>query len=163
MTITVNSDCTSIQFESTLIDNYVGDPTIALSIQFEDCDGTTYTYDIEAGDVTSGSPNFVTITPDLIISASATEFSDGVYQVTLTADDDGTISTEVQCMLVDCALECRVFDYQSENITSRVSQYYEALKLGEQCDNCSCTGMCALYQKILTILQTSTDNDCGCS
>jgi len=163
MTLTVNSDCTSLQIVSTLIDDYIATPTVDLTLSFEDCEGTTYEYDIVEGtDVTAGTPNFATITPAQIISATATEFPDGVYQVTLTADDSGTITTEVQCMLVDCDLECRVFDFQAENLTSRVSQYYEALKLGETCDNCSCTGMCSLYNKILDLLANNTENDCGC-
>lgn len=164
MTITVNSDCTSIQFESTLIDAYVLDPTIELSITFTNCDGTDYNYDITASEVTSGTPNYVTITPDLIISDSATEFSDGVYTVTLTSDDNGSVQTEVQCMLVDCNLECQVFDFQSENLTSNIFMYYQALLLGETCDNCNCSGMCALYNKILNILDsTDSTNDCGCN
>lgn len=163
MTITVNSDCTSIQLESTLIDAYVGDPTIELNVTFTDCDGTEYTYDIVALDVTSGTPNYATITPDLIISATATEFDDGVYNVVITSDDAGTITTETQCALVDCSLECLVFDFQSENLTSNIFQYYQALLLGETCDNCNCSGMCALYNKILDILDsTDSTNDCGC-
>lgn len=163
MTITVNSDCTSITIESTLVDAFVADPTLDFTITLTDCESTSYDYTITADEITEGDTNILTITPDLIISASATEFPDGVFTVTLATDDDGTVATDVQCMLVDCDLECRVFDYQSENITSNIFQYYQALQLGENCDNCNCSGMCALYEKILNILDSNTtDNDCGC-
>lgn len=163
MTITVNADCTSIELESTLIDEFVGDYTLDFTITLTDCDSNTYSYTVLEEDVTEGDPNVLTITPELIISDDATEFPDGVFTVTLTLDDSGTLSTDVRCMLVDCDLECQVFDYQAENLTSKIFMYYQALQLGENCDNCNCSGMCALYNKILDILGETTENDCGCS
>lgn len=162
MTLTLNSDCTSLEIVSTLVDDFVANPALVFTITLSDCDATEYDYTITAQDITEGDPNVLTITPELIISDSATEFPDGVYSVSLVTDDDGTLQTEVNCLLVSCDLECRVFDYQSENLTSNIYQYYQALQLGSACDNCNCSGMCALYNKILQILGTTIENDCGC-
>lgn len=163
MTLTVNSDCTSIDVVSTLVDSFVADSSLTFTVTFTNCEGTSYDYEVTEEDITEGDPNILTLTPDLIISEDATEFPDGVYSVTLKLDDDGTLTQEIKCLLVDCDLECRVFDFQSENLTSKIFMYYQALQHGEDCDNCNCSGMCALYNKILSLLdETSSENDCGC-
>lgn len=162
MTFTLNSDCTSLEVVSTLVDGFVDSTYTSLAITMVDCESASYSYDVALEDITEGDTNVLTLTPELIISETATEFPDGVYVVTLSGNDGSQITNEINCLLVSCDLECRVFDYQSENLTSNIYQYYQALQLGPNCDNCNCSGMCALYEKILQMLGTTIENDCGC-
>lgn len=162
MNITVNSACTSIHITSQLVDNFQANPANGLEVIFQDCEKNIFSYEVLAENIEEiDDVNTLVLTPELEIFDDSETFPDGVYAVKLLYTAGETQLIELSCMLVKCELECRVFDYQSENMTSNIFQYYQALLLGEDCDNCNCSGMCALYNKILDMLADTKLNDCG--
>jgi peroxiredoxin family protein len=167
MNITVTSNCQTLEIQSELVDAFMANAEeSSLSVTLTTCDKTEYSYSISEEDITSEEIDDVTVYTLVLNSEDVAElevFPETVLHVVLTfTNSENEIQKEVGCQLIGCELECRVYDYQSNNLDSNIFLYYQALLLGENCDQCNCKGMCDLLEKIESILASNSDNDCGC-
>lgn len=105
--------------------------------------------------------------PDALI-ADATEFTDGIYTIRITTvDTNGDTFTENKCILIDPSLECDMLDVYTdlesdpEQIVKSLS--YHALVAIADCDSCSCSNWCTLYNTVTEETCIEDAQPCGCS
>ena len=168
MTYTIADQCASLRLESTIIDDFVTDnPShdYSVNITFTKNCSTNFSFDIVIGDIDdSGLINFIEYLPEDL--GGTTSIPDGVYSVviTKTLDDLSEITTEKECIVIDCELKCCVIDYLADNPSSDIMLYYTALTWAPNCGNCLCDEACTLYNLILDKLdENGSTTQCGCS
>lgn len=149
MTATLASDCSDITINSDylLADNQEDTLTVTVN------GSTTYTPTI-ASTVTS-------ITLDnTLLGLTGDTLADGVYYLELTTTAlAGDINTESLCVAVLCGVHCDTVDLYLDSETNMEKILaYEALKIAQDCVECSCSTMLSLYN----IITNTTTDDCGC-
>lgn len=156
LTLTLSDDCTELVIES----EYQADDNQSVTLTVTLNCTTTYDdidIDVEDADYTLDAD-----------SLELDELEDGVYTIkVVTVDVNGEVYTEIQCILIDCGLDCDMLDvYQDitdeDNIVKALS--YHALKAMEACAPCTCADWCTLYN-VATGIDDCVENDssCGCS
>jgi hypothetical protein len=182
MTISKNSDCTSLNLDSDLLDLIFSSPapyTIAnVTIYSNCCDCDNYDiripYDDEAGTFSQSQTDQYTYSGGIfqinpkVINASNTKFADGVYKIVVTVKDDAegtTTSTEGNCFFVDCETSCKVAKHLKDLLKTETDTEVHLLHFGltnaNNC-NCNCDEMCELYRKLFNILN-DTDKCLCCN
>lgn len=152
MTLTAASDCTYIQVESTLIDDFVSDQTNkTLSVIANNC-STDTTVELELADLTVGSPNYYRITPSDLSQAAAID--DQLYKITVKLEETGQdTQLDTSCVLVSCELNCDIVDFYVANGNSMAHIYFEILKNGlNNCAECDCDDACKIWNGLQDIL-----------
>lgn len=158
MTLTLNEDCTEVLIAS---DYQSGDnQTVTLTVT-ANC-GTAYTdIDIDVNEVD------YTLLPGALVDA-AESFVTGVYTIQLvTVQQDGSTVTELKCLLIDCVLNCTMLETfldlegNDENMIKALS--YHALTAIADCDTCSCSDWCTLYNTATDQACVEDAQPCGCS
>ena len=180
MIISKNSDCTSLNLSSDVLDLIFTNPspyTIAnITIYVNCCDCDNYdipivydsgsgTFEQSATDKYTYSSGVFQINPK-VINASNTKFADGVYKVVVTVKDDAegtTTLSEGNCFFVDCETSCKVAKHLKDLLKTDTDTEIHLLHFGltnaNNC-NCNCDEMCYLYRKLFNLLN---DNDkCLC-
>lgn len=158
MTLTVESDCSSILIES----DYFNSDNQSMTLTVTYACGTAYD-DIE---IDVNELNY-TFTPEDIDLEDT--LADGIYYfVLVTIQEDGTTVTESACKFINCSTTCDMLEVftsvaaggTEEEITRALSFY--ALTLSDNCTSCACADLCTLYN---TATQTTCDNasPCGCN
>lgn len=91
-----------------------------------------------------------------------TRFEDGIYLFKLHfiySDGPDSISKDSsRCVFVDYNLKCTldITDTEKMNI-------YQSLLYGNDCDTCTCTKMCDMYNYLISKTTTSDDGPCECN
>jgi len=153
MTLTVNSDCTSI---SILSDNLSATNQTVNLFWSKNCSTTTSKISI------STAASVVQLAPEDLDSADT--FSDGVYYFKLViTQEDGTTVEESICRFVNCASSCLMLPvYKLTDSASILKQLaFEALLASTNCTSCTCADLCMFYTN--TGLTTIANDDCGCN
>lgn len=142
MTITSNSDYTTITITSSNLTSLGSVDTIKLQAKIN-CGGT-YSYTVDEGDITSGA-----FTVDLNSLFSTTDLSDSVYSFILViTNDDETIIKEYSCLFVDKTTSCTIVDCVTETNNLELQLDYYLLTRAQDCD-CDCSDLCTIYNRIL--------------
>lgn len=129
-----------------------------------DPDGGTTTVEIVDGDLTGGDY----VVDDTYFGNST--WAPNMYKFTL--DDTAPTpedAVDEGCVLVDCELQCEVWDKVKDNITSNDCKrtefhlVYESLINTNGCSTCSCDTALQLYKQLKEDVTNITYNsDCGC-
>lgn len=93
------------------------------------------------------------------------ELVDGIYNISIEVVLlNGDIIREDYCKFVDNEVKCRVAEKVLDN--KDIYHLYEAIKFGEECNDCDCENMCKLYKELIKYLNDGTTNTtknlCGC-
>lgn len=89
------------------------------------------------------------------------EFGSGVYSfvIEFTTTDCETI-TEKYCLFYgDEELKCKISDAIIKNNKTSAHEYYDALVLSNDCEDCDCTKLCSIYKLLLTELNYKDTNE----
>jgi hypothetical protein len=92
----------------------------------------------------------ITYTAQSDTCSNVYKFPAGVYSICI----DG----RCKCVLVDCDLGCEVLTHVKNCPDSFVINYYQALKLTEDC-NCNCQSMCDIYEILAEELTNTACKD----
>lgn len=156
MTLSLNDTCDQLVITSDYQDPANQSVTLTVTAN------CTTTYDAIEVSVDDAS---YTLTPD---SLSLTDFVVGVYTIQLvTIQEDGTSITELKCILIDCDLNCTMLDTfldltdNEENLVKALS--YHALSAIADCDTCTCSDWCTLYNTATNQTCVTNAEPCGCS
>lgn len=105
--------------------------------------------------------NFLILYPEFF--GRTEELPDGIYRVKLAIDyTNEERVVEQYCLFVDCKTKCRIIDRVAEG--SDLYRWYEVLKFGEECEDCDCSALCDIFEKLLKELNEGQDEDlCRCS
>lgn len=161
MTLTNASDCTYVNLESTLIDDFVLDQTNkTLTLIYSTTSGSDE-LELEIGDITAGSPNYYQITPTDLGQTST--ISDQVYKFQIKLEETGQDDLyDTGCTLMDCSLHCDITEFQYANQTSFAIIYYTVLSQGlNNCTECTCDDALLLWEDLQDILNGTTSCNCG--
>jgi hypothetical protein len=158
MTVTKASNCASFTITSDLIDAWVADNTIELTLNvYKNC--AIEPIELEAGDVDSGST--------LIVTAASLDqtsiLADDIYVLELVSVDGDTTETEVYCLFINCDTKCRIITYLADNLNSNIYHLYQVLNDGEVCTDADCANACVIFNEISRLLDDSNTLPCGCS
>lgn len=152
MTILQVSQCQSLNIDT--LNLIITNQSVMLSVTYN-CDTTT-TIPI------SPAYTSIDIIPEDIGMTSV--FSDGIYSFELTiVTQSATIVKEVSCHFMNCATTCVMLPKYSDlkNPTNQLAALsFYALNLSNQCADCACADLCALYTNITN---ASTTSSCGCN
>lgn len=161
MTLSINSNFDQITISSTLLDNFIADPSLYTSIAITgklNCaeTGTTYTYTSASPitDSTEVSTDSGTeyINPDFF---SATTFADGVYGFSIVLTPlVGATSKESSCIFVDQFIACNI-----EPACKDKMLWHYILTNTQDC-NCNCAKLCEFYN---LIIEEETPIQSGCT
>lgn len=152
MTATINSQCSSFTVDST---NLVStNQSVQLIVTHNDC--TTKT-------TLSISPAYTEITI-LPTDLGLTAFADGVYGFELCiVTQTAVVIKETACVFVDCSTTCAMLPIYSDltcDANKLAALSYYALRVSNNCTNCACSDLCALFSNITN---ASSDTSCGCN
>lgn len=141
MTLTSNSDYSTITITSTNLTDLGSVATIKLSGKIN-CDGT-YSYTVDEGDISAG-----TFTVDLSSLFGTSTLSDSIYSFILTiTNDDESIIKEYSCLFVDNTTMCEIVDCVTETNNLELQLDYYLLTRAQDCD-CDCTDLCTIYKRM---------------
>lgn len=183
MTQTINATCTNIVITSetnpTLFQqwlDYIPEEQVSLQLEvYTSCSTTpiktlTVHETDSTGDLivlqTDGGQHLDIVPADL--NSEYTVFPDGpiYFKLIYKELDNGTVKEETGCVFSSCELKCKVSEFTMKNPQCTEAQLiYNALVNSNDCQDCSCTNACFLYNKLKEILdtQTTSDDSCGCS
>lgn len=171
MTATVNADCTEIVLsDSELLSTFIANSglyTLALEYDKNCCDNPQSFSVLLADDEVDTDEETFTISPTYF-GSGLTEIASGLYLFTfkLTTTATGAIQEESVCVLVDCNLECVVFDFianETKDIKNRVeaAMRYLTLQSIQLCDDCKCDKACRSYIRLNKLINNTSN--CGCN
>lgn len=177
MTITLNTTtdpttgntlCSSLTISSTLLDDWVANQgTKTLTVAFRShCDATLYSKVIEIADISgdgAATPYSFNLVPADYETTNILPQGVHTIKLTLTVTSTSSKTNETGCKIVACDLECQVRDFQAANLDSNIWMWYNALTIGESCDQCSCEESCSIWDHIQEMLNNTVTNDCGCN
>lgn len=156
MTATINEDCSEILIDSDYLDPLNQSVTLTVTLN------CTTTYDDIDIDVAETDYTLDATSLDL------EELATGIYTLTLVVvQESGDIVTEVKCVLLNCDLNCDMIDVYTaldsneENVIKALS--YHALVAIADCNSCSCSDWCTLYNTVIEEPCTEDAQPCGCS
>ncbi len=100
-----------------------------------------------------------------------TVYCDGVYNFELSVTyQNGETDVlykgiETKCVFVDCLTKCKVTQKYESSQNRNIIYYYFALITSNDCDNCTCTDLCSIYNELKLLLNdtNTTSEGCGCS
>lgn len=158
MIITKASNCANFTITSDLIDDWVADSEIELTLNiYKNCSDTAVV--LEAADIDSGSTLIVTAA-----NLNQSEIlTDDVYVLELVSVDGATTTTEVYCLFINCDTKCRIITYLADNLNSNIYHLYQVLNDGEVCTDADCANACVIFNEISRLLDDSNTLPCGCS
>lgn len=124
------------------------------------------TTEYDALEIPVGDEDYTLVPEDLV--ADATEFEDGIYTIrVVTVQEDGDIVTENRCILIDPSLNCDMLttytDLESDQEQIVKALSYHALVAIQECDTCSCSSWCTLYNTVTDETCVEDASPCGCS
>lgn len=159
MILTKANNCDSITIQSNLFAESTQSTSagLVLTTQINCCSDKKNTT------INIGRTSNYVVLPDLFDS-SWTKLKDGIYSFTLTLTlTNGTTKIEKGCILVDCALLCKLVTFMAHNPESKAYEKYELIKLGENCGMCDCSDMCLLYKSLIKDVNlTKEEKGCDC-
>jgi hypothetical protein len=166
MTYTIQPSCAAIIVSSDIISDFIAtnpiqDFTLNITVT-RDCT-TAFSFDIIMDDLNILDETF-DITPDLV--GNTNTLQDGVYSIviTKTLNDLSEITTEKECIIIDCELQCCLVDFLADNPTSEIKLFYQALEWVHHCGDCLCDETCTLFSYIKENLNNNgSTTQCGCS
>jgi len=161
MTLTKTTDCASIVLANDLLEDFKNSTNdVTGVILYSTYNGSTEgEWALSVDDVTDGT---ITLLPEFF-SQETENLQDGIYCFRIVVTQDTNEITEYGNILIDCGLICTLAEYVWNNPTKQLHAKYEAIKYYQQCNNCDCTTVYALYQDLLIDLgMDTTSNDCGC-
>jgi len=160
MTITKNTDCTTITITDDLLDSFrtSSDDVTAVTLYYSVNGADEVTYEVEVADITADSMEL-----DIAFFAQESEtLCDGVYCFRMVVIQDTAEITKYGNILIDCGLICTLAEYIWNYPTKQLHSKYEAIKYYQQCNDCDCATVYSLYQDLLIDLDIDTNTDCGC-
>ena len=172
MTVTCNSDCSTLTFSSEYLEEAAGKTIDSIKLRSRlNCSSAESTLDLSSliPDVLNGSFN---LSAEIFYNdETKTIFCDGVYYLALdieyTVDSDSFLAKESNCKFVGCNINCKLQDYFEKTRDSKPFFYHYALTQANACDACYCTQMCVYYDELKHILNdygnTASTSGCGCS
>ena len=176
MTITV-TNCSTIVLNTTEVTGLTVDDLVGLQLTHKFNCGSSAVLDLtDSMDtiVTSDDDGtYFTLTAAQYYDDETVEkFCEGIYyfQVTLMYSVDST-SYDYNgsiCTLLDCEnyIKCKVKDYLIDTMDARPLYMLDAIELANECDTCTCTNMCSMYNDLLATINLNIDgttSGCGCS
>jgi hypothetical protein len=172
MNYTINSSNNQIVITSDLISAYIdiistvppGVPgyTLTLTIKYNDLLAVNIV--LSPTNVSVNTDSFI-LTPTMIGQGST--FEEGIYSIQLVKSNDN--AKESLCIPLLLTLQCRVMEYTANLIKEKKEPDYillllELLKQSNDCADCNCDEAFAIYNHILSVLNTTTIlEDCGCT
>ena len=158
MTVTKSIDCSNFTIASDLINAWVNDDEIELTLKvYKNCSDTAI--EIDAADVDFESTLFIEasdLNQDEILA-------DDIYVLELVSVDGDTTETEVYCLFINCDTKCRIITYLADNLNSNIYHLYQVLNDGEVCTDADCANACVIFNEISRLLDDSNTLPCGCS
>lgn len=160
MTTELNNDCSAFSVQSTLLEDFVNtispDYTLTLYVS-PTC--STDEIPIEITLALMNGQDSLILTPELL---GVDVFSAGVYLFRLEqVFNSGATSIERSCDYVGCPIECDVISYISSNLSSNLYQLHYLLQYADDCSDCNCEGMCAIFEYIQTVLNDFDGCECA--
>lgn len=153
MTYTINDSCTIISIDS----DYLVPTNQVVNLFWSKNCGTLEKVSI------SPAASLIQLNPS-DLNESGT-FSDGVYyfKISITTDEGGTVE-ESLCKFVNCTSSCNMLTvYKSSKEDDMLKVFaFEALLASNDCEQCSCSDLCMLYNNT-GLNDTTNDSDCGCN
>ena len=152
MTLSQTQECQSIVLDS--LNLLSTNQSVTLNV----------TYNCGTATVIPVSPAYtqITILPEDL--GMTTTFSDGIYGFELCiVTQAATIVKEVACYFMNCVTTCLMlpkYSDLSDNTNKLAALSFFALNISNQCADCACTDLCALYSNITN---ASTTSSCGCN
>ena len=145
MTITANTDYSTITLQSDNLTDFSGISSVTLSGKIN-CAGT-YSDTIVEGDVTLLSGSF---TLDFTTLFGTATRSDGVYSFTLTiTNTDSTVDKEYSCLFIDNETKCDVAECVKNGAkTELMLDYYILSRAGTGDCSCDCEILCNIYKRV---------------
>lgn len=100
-----------------------------------------------------------------------TTYCDGIYNFELIVryytEDPEVISEskETSCHAILCNIKCKALEKYSETKNNKLLYYVYALEASNDCDNCTCSNMCAMYTELKSLINdySNLNNGCGCN
>ena len=160
MTITTAVDYTTFSIESDLIDAWVLDNDIDVTLNVYEACGDTPIEIVLSDDNETGGAMVITIA---LLEQTGAAIADGIYRLELVSDDGEDIITEKYCLFIDNELKCNIVEYLATNLTSNIYHLYMVLSNAETCVDCNCSNLCTIYDEIVRLIDTQTDGCTTCS
>lgn len=144
----VFNDCEEQYITSDLIDEFVDafpSPSFTLSLQTScSCNQGTTTVELEPADI------YVLTAPNRYVISLPV----GLHQLKLIKVDGTERTEESLCYFNQCGIECDIVDLVAEG-NHDAWEYFEALRLVNECDTCSCNKACVIWEELSKILNRS--------
>jgi hypothetical protein len=139
------NDCQSIYATSDLIDEFVDafpTPSFKLILRQDCC--------------CNGSFVSTEIAPDQIetttgINKLPLSLATGLHNLQLVKETTTSNTTESLCFFNECGLECKIVELVAEG-NHDAWKFFEALRLVNVCDSCTCEKACVIWQELSKIL-----------
>lgn len=161
MTITKNTDCTTITISSTYLDDFrtSSNDVTAVTLFYGVNGAGESVYEIEVADITD---DYITLNVDFF-EQTTEALCDGVYCFRLVTVQGSDEIIEYGNILIDCGLICTLAQYAWNNPTKQIHSKYEAIKYFQQCNSCDCSTVYSLYVDLMADLDMPVGSeDCGC-
>lgn len=137
------NDCTSQYITSDLINQFINQlpsPDFTLKLEHTCCCGTDTVTTQITGEIL-----------DAINGRLPTTFTVGLHNVKLIKETSTSRTVESLCFFNQCGLECKIVELVADGNHS-AWEYFEALRLVNICDSCTCDKACAIWQELSKIL-----------
>jgi len=139
------NDCESQYATSALIDDFVNafpTPSFKLILQQDCCcSGSFVSTEIQPTDIET-----TTGTNKLPLTLAA-----GLHNLKLVKETTTSLTTEALCFFNECGLECKIVELVAEG-NHEAWKFFEALRLVNVCDSCTCDKACVIWQELSKIL-----------
>lgn len=144
----VFNDCTTQYITSDLIDDFVDAfPTPGFTLSFSTscgCSGESTEVELEPADIAVlVAPNRYTINVAV-----------GIHNIKLIKRDGATTTIDSLCYFNQCGVECNIVELVAAG-NHDAWKYFEALRLVNECDSCTCEQACTIWEELSTILNQS--------
>lgn len=144
----VFNDCITQYITSELIDEFVDafpEPGFTLSLQTScGCSGENVTVELEPSDIS------VLVAPNRYVLSLPV----GIHNLKLIKREGNTQTEDALCYFNECGLICDIVDLVAEG-NHDAWKYFEALRLVNECDECTCTKACVIWEELSKILNQS--------
>lgn len=172
--------CDHLTADSDIVQDVVSNPlnydSVTVRVVKNCCSDQTYEFEADIPTIVADklieihAVDLILLDEDELPTSTTLEdnggFGDGIYTVTITfLNKDTTTTVEVQCIFLDCVLQCTLVDLVASNpgvsITHILMAHY-ALTLANDCEDKDCQHMCDVYEYLVIQINAQT-NDTTCS
>lgn len=164
----VTSNCSNLIVTSEIFDGAKIYSLIQLKYK-KDCSTTVVTVNLSS--LIGGVTDKITIPASVFYNdVTKTTYCDGIYNFELIVryytEDPEVVSEskETSCHAILCELKCKSLEKYNTTKNNKLLYYIYALESSNDCDNCTCSNMCAMYTELKSLINdfSNLSNGCGC-